>query len=556
MSEQTSVPLEQLRQALAQPNTAIRKRALALIYNEAKVEAAPLLEEYLGRETDSNLQALTIKVLEKLKSFRECAGQVPTERLVPLLQSPDPQARLLGLRAAASRCDADLANMVIHHCSQDDSQEARELIAQILRTNPQPTAIPLLLNLVRSETEKVRQDAIEAMLHVITRHLYPEVLKTLLDPSPALKMRAYQLISRISRPNLLEALEAMLDASDPETNRFGGKLLPSFLNPDLIPLLSKHITHQDSEAAALCKRALILLAQKGHFEAAQLVEKLSANGKPAADHRTPASSKQESSLRELKNLLTRFPEFVQAPFQNLPPTADMSQTILRIKELFARVRAMIAGPLVTTYFVQGRRTQTFDRIAFRALQQGMARTDLPALIMALAPAFDAVPEEGDLYPITIAFRSKNTSGDPLSERLDFLQNTILALDSRSVDTAGFFASMVQGAEGLLKAFELILTNRLIVKCSDASGIKILDFMKTPVTPADAKLLVNFDLPLNVPTLINGTSSCALSLTPFLKFDAATHRVVLSEPGEHDLWEYLIKLQTLDAYLAFLKEKSN
>jgi len=45
MADQPSVTLEQIRQALAQPNQAIRKRALALIYNEAKVEAGPILEE-------------------------------------------------------------------------------------------------------------------------------------------------------------------------------------------------------------------------------------------------------------------------------------------------------------------------------------------------------------------------------------------------------------------------------------------------------------------------------------------------------------------------------
>lgn len=558
MSEQTSVTLEQIRQALAQPNTAIRKRALALIYNEAKIEAGPLLEEYLGREQDPALQTLTIKVLEKLKSFRECAGQVPTERLIPLLQNPDPQARLLGLRAAATRSDPNLAKMVVRYCSSDDSQEARQLIAQILRDNPLPSGLPVLLDLVKEETEKIREDAIEGILQLITRRLYPEVLKSLLDPSPALKMRAYQLISRISRPNLLDALEAMLADADPAISRLGGKLLPSFLNPDLISILSKYVDHQDTETAALCKRTLILLAQKGHFEAAQLVEKLTTREKPGSPPpgpRSPVSGSCADAIRSLKDLLVRFPGFLQTPFHNFPANADIPQTLLRIRDLVARVRTMIAGPLLTAFFAQGIRTQASDRIAFKALQQGMDRVDLPALITSLAPAFDTIADDSDLYPLMIVVRSKNPPAYPLFERLVFFQKSIASLNSGSTDLPSLFAPMIQSAVELLKSFEAILSNRMIVKCSDASGIKVLDFMKSPAVPVDARLLVNFDLPLNVPTLVSGNSACAMSLSPFLKFDQASRTIVPSEPGEHDLWEYLTKLQILDSYLAFLKDKS-
>ncbi|HOT28597.1 MAG TPA: hypothetical protein PLU72_10430 [Candidatus Ozemobacteraceae bacterium] len=558
MTDQPSVTLDQIRQALAQPNQAIWKRALALIHNEAKVEAGPILEEYLGREQDASLQALALKVLEKLKSFRECAGQVPTERLTPLLQNPDPQARLMGLRAAATRNDADLAKMVVRHCAGDVSPEARQLIAQILRTNPLPEGIPILLDLVSEESEKIREDAIEGILQVITRRLYPEVLKTLLDPSPALKMRAYQLISRISRQNLLEALESMLGDADPAISRLGGKLLPSFLNPDLISLLARHVDHRDAETAALCKRSLVLLAQKGHFEAAQLVEKFTARDKPCA---SPAGASSQVSgtcadaIRGLKDLLIRFPFFLQAPFLDLPSNADISQTILRIRDLHSRIRTLIAGPLLTTYFGQGRRSQACDRIAFKALQQGTRNADLPALITGLAPAFDTIPDETDLYPIMIVVRSKTPPVFPLYERLVFFQKTIPAMNSGSADPSALFTSLVQGAVELLKSLEIMLPNRMVVKCSDAAGIRVLDFMKNPPVAVDPRLLVNFDLPLHDPTLISGNSSCAMSLSPFLKYAPETRILVANDPGEHDLWEYLMKLKILDSYLAYLKEKT-
>ncbi len=572
MAEQRPITLDNLRQALAQPNTAIRKRALAIIYNEVKVEAAGLLEEYLGRETDTGLQALAIKVLEKLKSFNESAGQVPTDRLVLLLQNPDPGARLLGLRAIATRRAPELAKIVARYCSEDSSAESQALVAQILRNNPTPGATPLLIKLVASETEKIRQDAIEGILNIITQCLFPEVLKTLLDPSSALKMRAYQLISNISRMNLLEALGAMLDSTEPETNRLGGKLLPSFLNPDLIPLLTKHAAHRDAETAALCKRTLLLLAQKGHFEAVQLLEKLAteeneARASAAPNHQTPQPAAPPSGLGSLKQgttgkdtvgkiqkLITGFPEFMQTPLQGISNAEGAPQIILRLKELYGRVRDMLAGPLITTFFIRSRRSQALDRVAFRALQQGIVRTDLLALMKSLAPAFESSRDGGDLYPITIAFRSQNSFDDHLLESMQLLQDAFHALDSRTTDPAGFITPIIRGTEDMLAALDPIRANKLVVKCNDASGIKILDFVKTPAAQVDPRLLVNFDLPMNVPTLISGNSSSAVSFAPFLRFDPGARCLARHDPSEHDLWEYLMNLQILDAYLLFLKEK--
>ena len=570
MAEQTPITLDKLRQALAQPNTAIRKRALAIIYNEVKVEAASLLEEYLGRETDTDLQALAIKVLEKLRSFSESAGHVPTERLVLLLQNPDPSARLLGLRAIATRRAPELAKIVARYCSEDPSAESQALVAQILRNNPTPGATPLLLKLVTNETENIRQDAIEGILNIITQCLYPEVLKTLLDPSSALKMRAYQLISNISRANLLEALEAMFDSIEPETNRLGGKLLPSFLNPDLIPLLKKHATHRDAETAALCKRALLLLAQKGHFEAVQLIEKLAVEGNgakssavpspsqaagtpPDSTHQKPGSTRKDT-VGTIQKLIAGFPEFMQTPLHGISNSEGSPQIILRLKELYRRVRDMLAGPLITTFFIRSRRSQGLDRIAFRALQQGMARTDLLTLMKSLAPAFESSRDGGDLYPITIAYRSQNSFDDHFLESLQLLQDAFRSLDSRMTDPAGFVAPIIRGSEEMLAALDPIRANKLVVKCNDASGIKILDFVKSPAIQVDPRLLVNFDLPMNVPTLISGNSSSAVSLAPFLKFDPTVRCLARHDPSEHDLWEYLMSLQILDAYLLFLKEK--
>ncbi|HOY68649.1 MAG TPA: HEAT repeat domain-containing protein [Candidatus Ozemobacteraceae bacterium] len=568
MADQT-VTLEQLKQALAQPNAAIRKRALAIIFNDVKIEAAPLLEEYLGKESDPALQGLTIKVLEKLKAFRESAGQVPMERLTPLLQNPDPQARLLALRAIATRQAPQLAETVLRHCAGDTSPEARALVAKILRNNPHPAAAPLLLALAESDVESVRQDAIEGLLGLINQCLLPEILKTLLDPSPSLKMRAYQLISNISRANLIDSLGALLASPDPEKSRLGGKLLPSFMNPDLIPLLSRNAAHRDEETAALCRRTILLLAQKGHFEAVQLLEKLSreasaakgaaatasqATAKPTpAPAAAPPPSLPGNTLAKLAGLFAGYPEFLQKPLQGMTPAESPAQVILRLKECYARIRDLLAGPLLTAYFTRGRRSAHLDRVAFRALQQRISQIDLLALLRSLAPAFD-LTREGELYPISIASRSQNSFGDHIMESMRVLQDIFQTLDSQAGDPGKYTSKTIEFMEDLVSSLAPVKANKLAIKCGDTSGIKVFDFFQSPPAPIENRLLMNFDLPMHAPLLISGDSVTAMNLAPFLTYDSAARFITSNSPGEHEIWEYLINLGILDPFLLFIKEK--
>ena len=313
MTDKKTVSLQKLREALQQPNNGIRKRALAIIFNDVRVEAIPVMEEYAGRETEPALQTLALKVLKKLREFQTASSNVPLDRLLELVQVPHSDSRLLALRAMAALRSDRIPPVLVPLANTDLSPEGVELISQILRNNPSTDSIPVFMKFIGHPSEKVRLNAIEGFLNIMYGCLFPQVLNALLDPSPPIKMRAYQLISNISRSNLLDTLSFMLESSAPELSRQAAKLLPSFLNPDLIPLLERHCDHPDGETSSFCRRTLVLLAQKGHLDAVNLLEELTR--KESADPNS-AGPAPENAQGEYSTLAPIF----AAPFQGRRPT--------------------------------------------------------------------------------------------------------------------------------------------------------------------------------------------------------------------------------------------
>ena len=550
MVESEKVSLEKLRQALAQPNNAIRKRALSIIYNEAQIEAVPLIEDYLGQETEPDLQSLAVKVLKKLQEFKESSSQVPTDSLLALLQHPNLENRILALRGLADHKSPKLAEMIAGICARETSPEALGLIAKILKQNPSPGNIPLLIRLIRNPVEEIRQEALEAILSIIFGCLYPLVLKCLLDQSAPLKMRAYQLISNISRTNLLEALDFMFSSGNPELSRLAGRLLPSFLGHDLLPMLERTVTHPDPETAALCKRATILLSQKGSWEASALMENLRPNVTAVS-----SSGSTQTPAGPLKKLLDVFPAFLTEPMASRLPKDDPLKLVYRMRETVIRFTDFLVFPFVTAYFTFGNRNPFLDRACFKLLHLGTVKCNPTQLIRTISPAFPAPVGKGDLFPIVLADRIQNDFNDHLLEQIEALQKLLQSIGSPLPEPTALITRATKDMGDLLSSLSPISANRLAVKYTDQERLKVANFMVTNPIPIDPKLLQNFELQMNAPLLISGNSGRAIPLVPFFMLDSSKKVIVRIEPGENDLWDYLSARGILDGFFAFLKEKS-
>ncbi len=549
MAQGEQVSLEKLRQALHQPNNGIRKRALAIIFNEVRIEALDILEEYLGRETEPDLQSLALKVRRKLQEFQATSSQVPLDKLLALLHHSTTESRILALRGLVEHRSTRMAELVTQTCAQEEDREALGLIAKILKKNPSPANLPFLMRLVAHPAEEIRQDALEGILSVIFGCLYPLVLKALLDPAPQLKMRAYQLISNISRTNLLEALDFMFGSGDPAMSRLAGSLLPSFLGADLLPILERQFSHPDAETAALTKRAVLLMAQKGNWEAARLVEKFQAKGAAPA---SAASQPRQGGV--FQTHLAAFPRFVTEPLQGGFPADDPMQNLSRLREVFHRFGDLLAYPFIKAYFAFAARNPFLDRTCFKVLQFGLAKANVVNLLRTVAPAFPPPAGQGDLFPLILADRIQNDFNDQLLEQMTSLQRVFHAMDEAPGELAALAAQATEGMGGLFTSLAPLVTNRLAVKYSDGEAVRVADFMPDIPAPIDQKLLQNFELRLNVPVLISQKSDRALSLFPFFVYDAARKALVRCDPGENDLWEFLKTHGILDSFFAYLKEK--
>ena len=551
MADAETVSLDKLRQALQQPNNAIRKRALAIIFNEARIEALPLIEEYLGRETEPDLQGLALKVRRKLQDFQATCSQVPTEKLLVLLQHSTTESRILALRGLVEHRSAKLAELVCQVCGQETSPEVLTLVAKILRRNPSPGNIPVLLRLIDHPTEEIRQDALEGILSIIFGCLYPIVLKSLLDPSPQLKMRSYQLISNISRPNLLEVLDFMFSCGDSTMSRLAGTLLPSFLGPDLLPTLDRQLAHPDAETAALCKRAVILLAQKGNSEATRLVARIQSEGRPSKAAPAGPGARPAGPFQEF---LTTYPRFLTEPLLVDFPLEEPGKILERLREVNARITDLLVFPFILSYFAVATRNPFLDRACFKVLRFGLAKANPVNILRTVAPAFPPPAGKDDLFPVVLADRLQNDFNDQTLERYAQLQKVLAVSEDTQPDLRPTATQAMKDTADLLRTLSFVTDNRLAVKHTDANALRVADFMPATPTPIDQKMLQNFELAMNIPMLISRNLDRGISLGPYFVFDPFRKGITRITPNENDLWEFLMKRGILENFLAFLKEK--
>ncbi|MBF0502539.1 MAG: hypothetical protein HQM09_20545 [Candidatus Riflebacteria bacterium] len=581
-----SVTLLQLQQALSQPNAALKKRALAIIFNEAIVEAQDIVEEYIGRESQPELQVLGLKVLKKLRGFVQSSENVDIERLLSMLSHPDPEGRILALRALVGRRSPEIPRVVQQVCAEESSPEAISLITDLLKNNPDVGNLPLLLKFFDAPLEKTRMDALEGILNIIYGCLYPSVLKALLDPSAPMKMKAYQLISKISRNNLIDALDFMLSSENPEQSRLSGQLLPSFLGSDLLPLLTKHASHNDAETVGFCRRALHLMSLRGSGEAAALLEQMlqpsvaaesqtseaaarktsSTTGAKAPPGAKPGSEpKQSASERttdlsrvfspELAASISQFPYWLTGPLHQGITSLEPRFLLSRLREFYRRIGECLILTFLISYFNRGIRTQPIDRVCYRTLQTGIGKTDPVSFVRSIASAIPAPAGSGDLFPFIISQRAVNDLSDTLFEEMLTLQMGWDLIDEHPEEGERLFKPALSSIEKLAVSLSPILDNRLIVKFAGKDGLEIPDLWAPAPVPADPRALANFELAMNHPLLIDKSSSVGISLFPFLTYDLDRGLLQRVDPSEHDLWEFLVEGNILEAFLAFLKEKT-
>ena len=567
-----SVTVGQLQQALAQPNAALKKRALAIIFNESIVEARGILEEYVGRETQPDLQALGIKVLKKLEGFAQSSTQVEPDRLSPMLSRSSPEERLVALRALIGRRSPDIAGIIHRTCSQENTPETDALVAEILRINPDSGNLPFLMRFMGSPSEKIRMDALEGMLNFIYGCLYPHILKSLLDPSPPMKMKAYQLISKISRTNLIEALDFMLGNSTLEMARTAAQLLPSFVNPDLVPLLTRHMSHSDTEVSAACIRVLVRLSQRGCADALNALENLApdetasqqgapgkapvagAPGKAGTRAPTPDATALQSFSPNHISLLERFPRIICEPLTIPLPSTEARFAIARLRDFYARLCDVLIFTFILTYFQFGRRNNGTDRMAFQAIQAGRGKIEPVMFLRSVAATFPAPDNESDLFPIVVGHTAVNDYADSLFEEMLSIQQGWDLLDENPDQVTHLLKPAISSLEKIIISLAPLVTNRVAVKSAAGEGVHVEEVWNPKGGPIDPRILTNFDLVTNQPFLISRNSNRGVRLFPFFAFDPSKRQMHRNEPSEHDLWEYLVRANILDGYFAFLKEK--
>ncbi len=539
--------LDQLKQVLFQPNPALKKRALAIIFNEAMTEARPLLEEYVGQENNPELQALALKVLNKLETPQQKPQAQTPDQMLAALPTATPAQKIELLRALSQTRSPRLAVTIQQLFAQENDPEALLAIAEIFRNNPHIGNLGILMRLSTHQNEKLRLISLECILNVMFGCLYPFVLKALLDPSVPLKMKAYQLISTISRANLLEALGYMLDNENPQFSRLAGQLLPSFMGADLIDLLKKHLKHPDQETATHCLRTVTLLAQKGFGEAIVLLENL-GEVRAEVGHKK-AAPKMLPSLQKLVNDL---PDWLSEPLRRTPD--DMRQLLNGIREVYERCRDFLVLSFICTYISMGKRNMTLDQTVFKVMTQGVSRSDPVAILPALAIAFPQARGQGDLFTLALANRIIYEPDDTLVEDLISLQEGLKLVTDHPEELAQVIEPAMQGLEKFLLSLASMKTNRLLVKFNDNEGMKVGDFFQPGHTAVDPRTVVHLDLPLNRPLVVSPTGAVGLSVWPFIVFNPYQKKLMRIDPTEQDLWELLVQHNMLDGFMTYLKQK--
>ncbi|MBF0544165.1 MAG: hypothetical protein HQM08_07020 [Candidatus Riflebacteria bacterium] len=546
------IPLNELKKALEQPNSAIKKRALAVIFNESIIEAKSILEDYLGRETEPELQALGLKVLKKLQSFSKYSGEVGLERLEPFLSHNDPERRLLGLRGLIGRRSSQIPFLIHKYFSQETNSEALLLISEILKQNPDFRNYPMLLNFANSPTVSVKISALDSFLGLIAGLIIPNILNSLDDPSPPVKMKAFQIVSKIERKWIFEALDSMLSSDLPEISRKAGNLLHLFICEELLPVISRHSQHPDSETSELCRHALFLLSKRGCTEAEVILDKFEK------------SEKVESKLVTMEEIspglhaqVKGFPFILGGILRAEILHNDSSLILYRLKECFGKICTLLASSFIAFYFAYGQKKKPeLQKKCFKALSEGILKFDIIDLLESLSHSFPPPDHEGDLFPAILAKNiledyEENLFGEIISLREGF---SFLAQHPEMAET--LLHPALVGMEKLFSYLQCFKENSLIVKSTMKEQIRFINFWKPSPEFVDPRQLANFgfEIKINAPVLVSKNSCHFLEMHPYLAFDNEKMLAIRSEPDEQELWDFLTRNNILEAFLAFLTER--
>lgn len=544
------IDLKKIAEVLARGNPALKKRALALIFHESVVEAKPLVESFLGTETDSTLRSMAMQVMRSLESFEKESSLVDTDKISLLLESSDPSCHLTALRALRTRVSPEIPDLIREYCAQGGvTTEAAALIVEILKNNPSLGNLENLSTLLVDPNENIRCESFEAILNVLHSCIYPLLFQPLLDSSQKVKMKAYQFLGGLGRAAFLDSLQWMLQNPDPEYAHRACRLLIPFSGKDLIPILRRHLAHADPETALDCRNALLYLAQKGESEAAAILNEVDA-----------LEESQEESEEEpieipvsFQELLKQFPEWLiggdpQTLLRQLP-----CQTMQRVKGIYSHIRKFLNVVFVNAYFHFGERENWIDLACFRALQRDISQADTVQLLRAITPALPD-PESGqDLFPLVLGRRILDDLEERFLEQLLSFEEVFKHLGENPGESRTFFLPSLQGLEELLRRMLPLLVNRIYLKIKVENSFRVLNFTLDPPETIEAKLLADFDLPFGRPLLVSGNGLKSMVLSPFLIADKDRFSLIVPESNEQLVSELLNMFGCLDAYLRALVE---
>lgn len=582
MAEQIS--LESLNTYLFQSTKAIKKRALAIIFNEDMIEAEALLKQFIGVEPDSELQVIAHKVLQKLTDFQAFSDTMTQEMIVPLLKSPDSGTRIRAFRRLLRKKSPTLALQIQQCCPNEKVPEVGLLMMTILNANPHPGNLPLIIGFLESPSARLRMEAFKGLNIMINGSLLPLFFKGLLDHSQEIQLMTMQMVKSFQRKHLLDALEQMLE-STPEVSQLASKVLSQFQGSDIIPLLKRYLNHPDRTTGLFIQTIYAYLGTHGEAGADRpplempVIEEAPGPALDQAEAAPPPSEpppppkpkgpteeelRAERMLKVFQDLAEALrqsweavPAFFVEPVTCASPPRHPHEIIEMIRNVFDRLRYTLTTAAICLYFKKGNRSQAADRICFRAIQQGILEVNSLQLLQTLAPSFPEPSGAGDLFPLVISKVFRQEQDEEFFDPFLSLQEGLNLIEEYPEEAEKFIAPAIDSLSVMVKNFSGFLSaNRLLVKQVLPDGTRVYDVWAPTTAQIDPKSVSTISLSHNFVVLVSRDSLNFISFEPFLRFDGDQKKVVFGPLPEHDLWEFLKKYEVNEAYRAYLTDSGD
>lgn len=541
--------LEELEKSLGQSNKALQKRALAIIHNEVVVEAQGILQRFIGTGPEPDLLALALKVQKKLQEFSGKSDQLTTESLIPLLQSDEESRRMYALRALRQRRSPNVAYILQQFGADFQTSEAKALVAEALRNNPDIGNLSILLRLIEDPAVNVRLEAYQSIIALISGCILPPLIKGLKDPVPEVVYLVRQFLKQVRREELLAALRLMLTGDQPPVARLAASVLGGLSGQDVLPLLKANLNHPDPETATLIRSAVAQMAVQGDREAATLV------AQPATLDPNAGSALREIEAK-LREVWPNAPAWLLDPLTLGRGGLGVADLNARLRSIFERIGDLLAGSFVCAYFTVGTRNKVADRTCFRAAGLPAGPNTLP-LLRLLSETLPDPYGFGDLFPLSMGYCFREGLDDEFTEPFLSLQEGFNLLEEYPEEAANFHAAAVEGLRDLLRGLAKFLgSNHLVALQTTPEGPRIYDLWRPSPLVLDSKLFGNVSLRVNAPVLVSQDSLHHLLLTPFFLVDPANGRLWRCPFDDKAKWEFYDRVFAKDAFLQFLNESGS